>query len=332
MPELVSLDVSKSLMLFRCVPLDEWLILSTVSKVINQWFEQDDLWQEACRISARRAVEHQGVNDVSFMAPCALFSIASKLQRISLRRTKPDVICSKGFPALSPVHITRCDSFWVLGHSDVVPNDTLLGSKRWEGGDVISGALAQPRDHWPAGLSALVGSTAIELGAGLGLVSLAVARFCCASRVVLTDIDVGCLHLAGANISINALPTAVETRILRFGAPTKDLRASFDVVIAADVAYSLELVDPLWRSVNALLRKAGGTFIVSHLDRTPSGTARLVSCATLHGFRLKHQHDLWTLQVPRQKHHSFAAWLFIFERVSAKPAGYAEGPVSFLGA
>lgn len=316
MLDLESLDVSKSLTLFRFVPLVEWLTMSSVSKVIQQWFEQVTLWQEACRISACRSVAHQGVNDVSCMAQGALSTIASKLQRISLLRTPCEVLCSSRFPAHSSVHIAKHNSFWMIERTDVVLNDSLIGSKSWGGGELLCAVLAQPSDHWPAGLAALVGSAVLELGAGLGLVSVAVACFCHASRMVLTDGETGCVRLAEANVIMNSLPINVETQLLRFGGPTLHLKGAFDVVIASDVAYSLELVDPLWRSVNALLRKSCGTFIVAHMDRTPSSTARLVSRAQHHGFILRHQHDLWALQMPQRHAHAIAAWLFIFERGS----------------
>lgn len=101
--------------------------------------------------------------------------------------------------------------------------------------------------------------------------------------------------------------------MLRFGEPTMQLKGAFDVVVASDVAYSLELVEPMWRSVKALLRKHRGTFIAAHMDRTPSSTARLLSCAKRHGFNLKHEHDLFALQIQPRRDHALAAHLYIFE-------------------
>lgn len=316
MLDLESVDVSNSFPLFRFVPLVDWLILSSVSKVIQHWFERVDVWQQACCISACLSVDNQGANDVSCLSQGRLSTIVSKMLRISLLRTPLQVLCSRRFPAQSPVHIVKHCSFWMVQRDDLVLGGrSLVGSKMWLTSELICPVLEQNIECWPAGLAeSLEGSAVVELGAGLGLFSVAVARFGRTVRVVLTDGEIGCVRLAKANVGLNSLPIAVETQVLRFGEPTMQLKGAFDVVIASDVAYSLELVEPIWCSVKALLRKHGGIFIVGHMDRTPSSTARLLSCATRHGFKLKHEHDLFALQIPPRLDHAIAARLFVFER------------------
>merc|ERR1719198_2326781 len=151
---LESLDVSKSLPLFRFVPLVDWLILSSVSKAIQHWFEQVNVWQHACEISSSREVANQGVNDVSCMAQHALSTIVSKMLRISLLRPALQVQCSTRFPAQSPLHIVKHCSFWMVQHDDVAVNgSSLIGCKMWKCCELICAVLEQTMECWPAGLA-----------------------------------------------------------------------------------------------------------------------------------------------------------------------------------
>lgn len=308
------MNVNESLSLFHLLPLVEWMTLSSTSKSIQGWFEQAELWQKACHISACRGEANQCGNDVSYLRRSELSNIVSKLLRVSLLRTPSQILSSARFPSQSPVHIIQKDDFWLIQRDGLDMGCNLLGSKTWTTCEMMRDVLAQDAQTWPTGFAALAGSAVIELGAGLGLLSLVVSRFCSPARILLTDGEIGCVRMAAANIGINALPVRVETEVLQFGETPADMRGQFDVVVASDVAYSLELVQPLWRSVSELLTKGCGTFIVGHMDRSPSSTARLISCAKRYKFVLKHQHDLWACTGKPKRDLQCPTWVFIFER------------------
>ncbi|KAL4963179.1 putative methyltransferase-domain-containing protein [Aspergillus stella-maris] len=103
---------------------------------------------------------------------------------------------------------------------------------------------------WPAGMvlskymlrrhrSSLIDKTIVELGAGGGLVGLAVASGCELGRapIYITDQD-PMLALMNANISLNNLTTKVSAAVLDWGTPVPDdIPRRPDVILAADCVY-----------------------------------------------------------------------------------------------
>ncbi|KAL4879828.1 putative methyltransferase-domain-containing protein [Aspergillus karnatakaensis] len=103
---------------------------------------------------------------------------------------------------------------------------------------------------WPAGMvlakymlrqhrSSLVNKTILELGAGGGLVGLAVASGCelGSSRLHITD-QAPMLPLMEANIALNNLDSSVIATVLDWGSPVPNtIRRHPDVILAADCVY-----------------------------------------------------------------------------------------------
>ncbi|KAJ6107935.1 hypothetical protein N7523_009258 [Penicillium sp. IBT 18751x] len=102
---------------------------------------------------------------------------------------------------------------------------------------------------WPAGIflakyllshhsSDLSGKTIVELGAGGGLVGLAVARGCkAASPIYITD-QQPMFSLMEDNIQLNQLNSSVTASILNWGEPIPHhLPSQPDVILAADCVY-----------------------------------------------------------------------------------------------
>lgn len=105
------------------------------------------------------------------------------------------------------------------------------------------------------------GRGAIELGAGLGLSSLAAAR--AGWRVVLTDNEPMALEFAAHNAALNGLRLeGIEALDWRF--PPGERR--FERVLAADVLYQLVDHAPLLSCIDALLAP-GGIAIVADPNR-----------------------------------------------------------------
>ncbi|KAL2819950.1 putative methyltransferase-domain-containing protein [Aspergillus cavernicola] len=118
---------------------------------------------------------------------------------------------------------------------------------------------------WPAGMvlakymlrqhrSKLVDKTIVELGAGGGLVGLAVASGCeiGPSPIYITD-QVPMLSLMEANIALNNLST-VHAAILDWGTPAPtSIPRHPDVILAADCVYFEPAFLPLISTLNELL-------------------------------------------------------------------------------
>ncbi len=121
-------------------------------------------------------------------------------------------------------------------------------------------------DVWPSALGLaeaiaagdvpVAGRATLELGAGLGLVSLAAAR-AGARSCLATDWYAEALAYAAESARRNGL--TVETAPLDWRAPPPGLRA--DVVLAADVLYERRNAEPVARALEALVAEGGEAWI-----------------------------------------------------------------------
>lgn len=116
----------------------------------------------------------------------------------------------------------------------------------------------------------------VELGAGTGLSGVAVHRLCPVSRMLLTDlkieshlqynVDTARQRYAKAARKRKNRPAAlpsIDTCALDWTLPDtwpQEWLLQTDVLIGSDLVYDLELVDPLVKACNALL-KPNGTFL-----------------------------------------------------------------------
>ena len=126
-------------------------------------------------------------------------------------------------------------------------------------------------------------------------------------RVVLTDgdadaVDNACGNLRRNGISCRTIPSCLEepkddsivsssspcvdvrTRVLRWEEPVpSDCRGCFDLVLATDVVYAPEAVEPLISTVHAML-KLGARCVIMNAMRTPASLELLESSAMALGF------------------------------------------------
>jgi predicted nicotinamide N-methyase len=111
------------------------------------------------------------------------------------------------------------------------------------------------------------GLRVVELGCGLGLPSLAAAR--AGATVLATDVDPDALALLERNARANGVE--VETAVVDWTEPAALLeRAPFDLVLAADVVYERESVEPLL----ALLPRLAPAAWVASPQRAPASAFR----------------------------------------------------------
>jgi predicted nicotinamide N-methyase len=151
--------------------------------------------------------------------------------------------------------------------------------------DVLLEALLQEDDpseddlpfwaeQWPSGVALarelltrdLTGVEAVELGCGLGLVSVAAAA--AGARVLATDWSTDALAFAAANAARNGVE--VRTARCAWREPAELLeRAPWPLVLAADVLYELRNVDLLLGLLGRLVAPGQGQVLLADPGRPP---------------------------------------------------------------
>ena len=98
------------------------------------------------------------------------------------------------------------------------------------------------------------GKTVVELGAGVGLLGLMMARMA-SRRVIMTDCDECVLQRIQDNVSINGMASEVVSVCeldweMSYGVPIEE---NIDLVVCADVVYNPLLIGPLAKTIRMLL-------------------------------------------------------------------------------
>ena len=141
-------------------------------------------------------------------------------------------------------------------------NVEISGRCPWPGSLLLATYLAKSSDR----VLHVTGKRVIELGAGSGILGLALSKWC--EHIVLTDADPFALNLINVNVEKNlSVESNTIVRKLRWG-EAEDIEncsigGSFDVVLAADVCYKLEIVAPLVQTCAQL----APVFVLCHVPR-----------------------------------------------------------------
>jgi predicted nicotinamide N-methyase len=135
------------------------------------------------------------------------------------------------------------------------------------------------------------GSNVLELGAGLGLCGI-LAHKLGANYVLLSDGDTETLREMRHNVKLatsngGALPgTNIHCQQLVWGKRLKDFQehyGTFDVILASDVIYVEEVLEPLFDTVTTLMKESG-KFFLSYARRNVNIDLVFAS-ATRHGLQ-----------------------------------------------
>lgn len=142
------------------------------------------------------------------------------------------------------------------GHTEIT-NST--GLSVWLGAEVLCDFLLKNRP--------LVDQKSVlELGAGLGLTGILVAKHLKASRTVLTDGDSGVLRNLRSNMERNdALSLNIACPQLIWGRDLEEFRQQygrFQVLLATDCVYMTKSLEPLWKTAHALLEETADAVVV----------------------------------------------------------------------
>eukprot|EP00548_Thalassiothrix_antarctica_P015566 CAMPEP_0194171376 /NCGR_PEP_ID=MMETSP0154-20130528/5960_1 /TAXON_ID=1049557 /ORGANISM="Thalassiothrix antarctica, Strain L6-D1" /LENGTH=266 /DNA_ID=CAMNT_0038883653 /DNA_START=31 /DNA_END=828 /DNA_ORIENTATION=- len=146
----------------------------------------------------------------------------------------------------------------------------------------------------------------LELGSGVGLCGITVAKYLNPSKVVLTDGDKHVLsnlrHNVRRNISSttndNDTPccTNINCPQLIWGNKTKILQTFVDkydrpdVILASDITYITKSIEPMWQTVKYLLSD-GGTFIFIHRSSSQDPVDIVVDLGIQYGFCVDRKED-----------------------------------------
>jgi predicted nicotinamide N-methyase len=141
-------------------------------------------------------------------------------------------------------------------------------------------ALLRFFEHNPKELSALRGARILELGAGTGLLGIALAH-AVGAHVVLTDLEHVCANIA-ANVRANALPPGApgSVRVAPYSwsgeaPPELCAHGPFDFIIGTDVAYS--------ESLNPTLIASAAAFAAASAPRCTVFFANELRCSIAQG-------------------------------------------------
>lgn len=143
----------------------------------------------------------------------------------------------------------------------------------------------------------LQGKRVLELGAGLGLCGVLAYRL--GSNVCLTDGDTDALVYLRENVQRNTCTRdgcgTVSCRQLLWGQETsmvfleKHAKGElYDVLLASDIIYAECIIQPLWETVQTLLSRPNGVFIMAFARRkVPVSIDFVLSSAQQAGFSYK---------------------------------------------
>ena len=156
------------------------------------------------------------------------------------------VINGKKFSILLPRYLDR-----FINPTDVL-HDFPLWAKIWKASWVLSGYLAElPPD---------VNQRLLEIGAGVGLVSIVAATF--GHQITMTEYNSDALNFACANACLNNCPD-LPIKKLDWNHPC--LKDQFDFIVAAEVTYDKASFLPLIQLFKSNLKPEGEIILASEI-------------------------------------------------------------------
>jgi predicted nicotinamide N-methyase len=177
-----------------------------------------------------------------------MFSIENFYKEYETEATEI-VINSKRFSILLPKYL---DQF--INPADVF-HDFPLWAKIWKASWVLSGYLAaMPVD---------VNKRILEIGGGVGLVSIVAAAF--GHRISMTEYNSDALNFARANASRNHCP---DLPIFKLDWHHSELRDQFDMIVASEITYKEEDFSPLIQLFKSNLKVGGEIIIASEIRKS----------------------------------------------------------------
>jgi len=140
-------------------------------------------------------------------------------------------------------------------NSEDVLDDFPLWAKLWKASWVLSDFLGQKKADPDERL--------LEIGAGLGLVSI--AGFASGHRMTMTEYNPHALQFAQANAHLN---NCAQLPVVRLDWNRPELNGPFDTILASEVVYRSQDFAPLLRLFQSYLAPAGEIILASEMRKT----------------------------------------------------------------
>ena len=177
-----------------------------------------------------------------------MFSIAAFYQEYETDSTEV-VVNGKPFNILLPRHLDR-----FLNPEDAL-HDFPLWAKIWKASWVLSGYLAD--------MPVQPGKRFLEIGAGVGLVSIVAASF--GHQITMTEYNPDALNFARANAHLNNCPD-LPVHKLDWHRPQLDRK--FDMIVASEVTYNQADFNALIQLFRSNLKPQGQIILASEMRKT----------------------------------------------------------------
>ncbi len=176
-----------------------------------------------------------------------MFSLASFHKEYETA-TSELVINGRKFQVLLPKDLTR-----FINTQDVF-HEFPLWAKIWPASWVLAGYLAE--------MPVAPGKKIIEIGAGAGLVSIVATAF--GHSIMLTESNPDALQFARANAFINGCP---QLPILELDWNRPQLKDTVDYIVASEVIYKTEDLQPMLNLLKTCLNPDGEVFLAGEMRR-----------------------------------------------------------------
>ena len=176
-----------------------------------------------------------------------MFSIEQFYQAYETKAAEV-VINGKKFSIQLPRYLDR-----FIDHTDVF-RDFPLWAKIWKASWVLSSYLAD--------LPPNVNKCFLEIGAGVGLVSIVAAAF--GHQITMTEYNSDALNFARANACLNNCPNLPIEKLDWYHPHLKD---QFDFIVAAEVTYKEAYFPALIRLFKSNLKPGGEIILASEIRR-----------------------------------------------------------------
>ena len=177
-----------------------------------------------------------------------MFSIEAFYQEYETE-SKEAVVNGKKFNILLPKYLDRF----------INPVDTLhdfpLWAKIWKASWVLCGYLAD--------MPVQPGKRFLEIGAGVGIVSIVAASF--GHQITMTEYNADALNFAHANAHLNNCP-GLTIQKLDWRRPQLD--GKFDMIVASEVTYKQEDFSDLIQLFRTILKPQGQIILASEMRKT----------------------------------------------------------------
>jgi predicted nicotinamide N-methyase len=151
-------------------------------------------------------------------------------------------------------------------------NNQILSSRQYDstGHCVWAGAILLIRCIQEIKKFDIGGKRMIEFGCGTGIGGLAMMLFndmsIIPSHICFTDNDPGALNLCRRNCLLNNVSDALYSILELTWGEDDQIAEMFDVALATDVLYDVDLIKPLFKTVSRCI-PSDGVFILSHIPR-----------------------------------------------------------------